>query len=192
MAVVIIPEGCASVEYRTLDEFGFPGYAVGDDGSVWTRKKRGFGMGLLYAAWRPLLLSTNKRGYRGVALYYANSDGVRRRKRYSVHELVLTIFVCPRPEGKQVCHFDGNKNNNCVGNLRWGTPKENYLDSVRLGTVGCRARGEDHHQTRYSDEDVALIRSLVLEQHVPYREITERFGISPGHISRLVHYVQRI
>jgi len=50
-----------------------------------------------------------------------------------VHELVLTAFVGPRPDGLIACHGPGGAYDNSVTNLRWDTPSENNYDSVRFG-----------------------------------------------------------
>ena len=51
-----------------------------------------------------------------------------------VHTLVLEHFVCPRPEGMEACHNDGNGMNNHIDNLRWDTHKNNMQDQLRHGT----------------------------------------------------------
>jgi len=51
----------------------------------------------------------------------------------STHELVLTAFVGPRPEGMEGLHGDDVKSNNALSNLRWGSRSENLHDSVRNG-----------------------------------------------------------
>ncbi len=38
---------------------------------------------------------------------------------FSIGELVLTAFLCPRPEGCVVKHIDGDNTNNNISNLRW-------------------------------------------------------------------------
>lgn len=50
-----------------------------------------------------------------------------------VHQLVLEAFVGPRPEGTECCHYDDDRGNNRLSNLRWGTSSENELDKVRNG-----------------------------------------------------------
>ncbi len=50
-----------------------------------------------------------------------------------VHTLVLTAFVGPRPGGMGCCHYDGDKTNNRLENLRWDTPKSNARDTARHG-----------------------------------------------------------
>lgn len=57
-----------------------------------------------------------------------------KRKNKYVHRLVLEGFVGPCPDGMECLHIDGNKTNNHVDNLRWGTGSENTLDTVRHRT----------------------------------------------------------
>lgn len=58
-------------------------------------------------------------------------DGTRRH--LTTHVLVALVFIGARPEGMQVCHNDGDKQNNNVANLRYGTPRANGLDTVAHG-----------------------------------------------------------
>lgn len=61
----------------------------------------------------------------------ASAEHVKRT--VSVHTLVLTAFVGPRPDGMECCHGDDDPANNHVGNLRWDTKSANQLDCVRHG-----------------------------------------------------------
>jgi hypothetical protein len=78
-------------------------------------------------------LST-RNGYYSTRLYKHGES-----KAYSMHVLVLTAFVGPRPDGMVVRHLNGNPSDNRLDNLSWGTPSTNQLDSVRHGT---------HHEAR--------------------------------------------
>ncbi|MDM3894746.1 NUMOD4 motif-containing HNH endonuclease [Mycobacterium intracellulare] len=65
------------------------------------------------------------------ALYVVLSNG--RPKNRRVHQLVLEAFVGPCPPGMEGCHWDDDKKNNALTNLRWDTHSANELDKVRNG-----------------------------------------------------------
>lgn len=107
-------------------------------------------------------------GYPVVVLY---KDGKRRQS--AVHSLVLEAFVGKRPDGHQACHFDGNRANAMLSNLRWGTQAENEEDKKRHGTYQY---GERNPSARLSDEQVAEIRLSQLPPSI----ISKRYGITRG------------
>ena len=111
------------VTYKDIP--GFPGYRVGDDGSVWSRNGRGVWRG----KWKQLRRSYNWGGY---AMAGISRNGKSRTR--PVHLLVLECFVGPRPNGLWACHNDGNQKNNRLSNLRWDTPSANMADCLRHGT----------------------------------------------------------
>jgi hypothetical protein len=109
-----------------------PGYRVTADGRVFavSTNWRGYGE-------REMRQTPNADGYPSVRL---TIDG--KRKRLAVHRLVAREFLPPRPSPvHEVRHLDGDKWNNCVGNLAWGTPKDNADDRERHGRT---SRGERH------------------------------------------------
>lgn len=57
-----------------------------------------------------------------------------RRKMVPVHRLVALTFLGSAPEGQEVCHNNGNSQDNRVENLRWDTRSENASDAVIHGT----------------------------------------------------------
>ena len=76
-----------------------------------------------------LKLTQIKNGYFTVKLALAGHT----RTNY-VHELVLRAFVGPRPhteERGENRHLDGDKSNNKLWNLKYGTITENAADRVR-------------------------------------------------------------
>jgi hypothetical protein len=135
------------VEYRVVE--GFPGYRVGDDGSVWSRWKRTQKAWIVGDEWRRMKPSPKQGGYLRVSL---RGDG--KRASGLVHVLVLTAFVGPCPDGKQARHDDGDPTNNRLDNLFWGTPKQNCDDRVRHGTA---VRGVRAGCAKLSDSAVSAI-----------------------------------
>lgn len=69
-------------------------------------------------------------GYRTVCL----SVEFKMPKTHTVHSLIALAFYGPRPEGKEVCHINGNGLDNRAENLYYGTRSENMQDAVRHGT----------------------------------------------------------
>ena len=70
-----------------------------------------------------------------------------RSTRYYVHRIVAGAFHGPRPEGHEVNHIDGDKQNCRADNLEWVTKKENARHAVSVlkrgivGTFGSRHPG---------------------------------------------------
>lgn len=56
-----------------------------------------------------------------------------KHKTHFVYRLVALTFLGPRPEGQHTCHNDGDGRNSSVSNLRYDTPRENNLDTLRHG-----------------------------------------------------------
>lgn len=81
------------------------------------------------------MLSTavDNTGYMKVAL---NKD--KTWKRYCVHVLVLSAFVCTRPAGMVARHLNSNKANNHVSNLSWGSSKDNGEDRIVHGILNAK------------------------------------------------------
>lgn len=76
-----------------------------------------------------ILKPGDNKGYKLVVLCNLNE-----RHNKTVHSLVALAFHGERPEGFQVRHLDGSRDNNRPENLEYGTRSENTLDSVDHGT----------------------------------------------------------
>jgi len=76
-----------------------------------------------------LLPRQHRSGYLHVTF---NRSGYRTS--HQVHVLVLTAFAGPRPDGMVVRHLNGDRADNRLANLAWGTASENVHDTVRHGT----------------------------------------------------------
>lgn len=132
---------------RFRDVPGYPGYCVGSDGSAWSCK--GFGVGEPGDTWFRLKPDCPENGYLRVTL---SRDGKARR--FLLHLLVLELFDGPCPPGMECRHLDGDRGNNRLTNLTWGTKIENRGDQFLHGTA---REGETHPQAKLSDADVAAI-----------------------------------
>lgn len=79
-----------------------------------------------------------------------------RKTIYPVHRLVAWAFIGPQADGVVVRHRDGNKLNNHVANLVYGSGSENYEDAVSHGTATV---GEKHYNAVLTVEAVLEIRN---------------------------------
>jgi len=101
--------------------------------------------------------SHNPKGYCQLILNPGNNN----RK---IHTLVLEAFVGPAPPGLECRHADGDKTNNRLNNLSWGTGSENTLDRVR--------HGNDHHHRRTNcplDHSLKLPNLVAIQWEKGYR-----------------------
>lgn len=71
-----------------------------------------------------------------------------------VHVAVALTFLGPRPEGMEICHGDGNNQNNRVDNLRYDTRLSNAQDAVKHGTV---SRGVHRPTSKLTEEQVKYV-----------------------------------
>lgn len=99
-------------------------------------------------------------GYLKVGL---NKNG--KQKIFSVHRLILEVFVGSCPDGMEGCHNDGNLENNFVENLRWDTHKRNMQDSIRHKTFNfqCGRKGSRCNFSKLKEIQVVKIKELISE-----------------------------
>lgn len=154
----------------------FPGYRVGNDGSVWSKRNRSGRGG--YVAWRKMRPAPRETGHLRVYLYTGSSSYTR-----YVHRLVLEAFVGPCPKGLQCCHYDGDPANNRLNNLRWDTPKANAADTMRHGRK-VTLRGEACNYSKLTEGDVRSIRVLISEGR-SHAAIGGMFNVSRSAISMI-------
>jgi hypothetical protein len=100
--------------------------------------------------------------------------------------LVLTVFRGPRPLGMESCHNDGDKWNNTLKNLRWGTHVENCDDRR---THGTNCDGERNASCKLTIAEVAAIRAS--EGVKTRRNLSEEFGVSESQIGRILRGEER-
>lgn len=120
-----------------------------------------------------LQLGKDTDGYRQVVLHKDNNKVTRK-----VHQLVLEAFSNDRPNGGVTRHLDGNKNNNHIDNLRWGTAVENAQDAVRHKTSpGFRSFGINNGRSKLIESDVRKIKQLLKSCLHEQQEIAVMFGV---------------
>lgn len=162
----------STVTYRDIP--GFPGYRVGDDGSVWLRRQ-------VDGQWHPIRpRATARWGH----LFVSMLDAARRPHSCFVHRLVLTAFVGPCPPGMEACHDpDPNPADNRLVNLRWDTHRANVADQIRHGT---RARGERRPCAKLTAEQAVAIRIEYAAGRTSQRKLAAKYGVGQTTIQDLL------
>jgi len=153
------------------DVTGFEGlYEVSDLGAVRSvPRKRTRGR---------VLKQSIKNGYLKTTLH-------KKGKQYGpyVHRLVLEAFAGLALKGTEACHEDGDRTNNILSNLRWDSRKNNHADKKRHGT---NQEGEDHHRSKFTNEDIFCIRQLWIKGNLNQNQIAVRFDTVQPVISKIV------
>ena len=145
---------------------GFPGYAVSDRGEVVSPN-------------RVLKPRLTRDGYTHVEI--AGKDRL-------IHHLVLLAYVGPRPARMQTRHLDGNARNNALGNLCYGTPRENSMDSHRHGThCGKLNRQQACEVYRLAKGRIKRGRPRNGSVGLTRAKIAERYHISRVTVSAIVN-----
>ena len=149
------------VEYRDIK--GLEGlYQIGSDGSVLK----------IGRCKKPHLLTTFSYTEKGYLRINVCING--KNKRYRIHRLVAQAFI-PNPENKpQVNHIDGNKQNNCVGNLEWVTDEENKKHATENGLV-------------VSKPVVLYINGNLILHTKSVNEMKKATGVSAGRILQIIN-----
>lgn len=101
-----------------------------------------------------------------------------------IHQLVLETFVGPRGEGQAARHLDGDKFNNRIANLAWGSARENAKDREVHGTV---ARGSRQGLAKLSEADVPEIRRRYRPRKVTLKQLATEYGVTLQAISAVIH-----
>jgi hypothetical protein len=78
------------------------------------------------------------------------------RSRFPVHRLVLTAFVGPKPDGMVARHLNGDKLDNRLSNLQWGTYTENAEDALTHGVQFPACRDACKHGHPYTPENTRM------------------------------------
>jgi len=106
-----------------------------------------------------------------------------RVKCFMRHRLVAAAFIGPRPDGMQVNHKNGVKDDNRVENLEYLTPSQNVKHSFRIGIK--TTLGENNPRHILTECDVRKIRALLRDEVMTLKEIGDMFGVSKSAIANI-------
>ncbi len=164
---------------------GFQGYFIDRQGNVYSLVKR-HNQPIVKTP-RPLCVTKEPNGYKSIRMV-RNGQSVKKH----IHVLLLETFVSSRPLGHQCRHLDGNKGNNDLDNLRWGTVSENQMDRVFIGNDN---RGERHGMSKLTWPKVDAIRRMATalnpgirkcDMGGGYKEIGDKFDVSASTVGGIV------
>ena len=102
-------------------------------------------------------------------------SGNGRALHQKVHRLVLETFVGGCPEGNECRHLNGNRQDNNLLNLRWGTKIENGADKAAHNS----SKGLHHGRQKLTPFQVFMIRESAVGSCV----LAKQFGVTGTSIS---------
>ncbi|MFD9249564.1 DUF5131 family protein [Streptomyces bottropensis] len=138
---------------------GFPGYQASTHGNLRGSK------GALSTCVNP------QTGRHVVTLWNSGNPSTQ-----AVHRLVLLAHMPNTDKELEVCHRNGDKTDNRLANLRWGSRSENQREKVRHGS-----RGGPQKLTQAQVEEIRKARKAGRTQ----QSIADEFGVSRPLISMI-------
>ncbi len=150
---------------------GTIGYGVSADGRIWSQRIR-LKKEALSGIWREMHLTRDSKGYLRVRIRVSGESVTKK-----VHRIVFETFLGPIPAGLQINHKNGVKDDNRLENLEVCTQSENMRHADSLGLIP-RKHGPDHHQSRFTPEQVDGIRRRYRSGGITQRELASEFGVS--------------
>lgn len=103
-------------------------------------------------------------------------------KHLSVHRLVLSSFVGFPTENQEARHLDGDRRNNALSNLKWGTKVENANDRIAHGR---QVRGSMVKLSKLNERKVQIIKWLLERGEMTQQAIADLFGVNQTKISSI-------
>ena len=103
----------------------------------------------------------------------------------SVHRIVYESFVGRIPDGMQINHIDGNKQNNHISNLEVCTPQENVAHAYMLG-LARGGEGESNSMSKVKERQVLQMYDL-FELGYSNKAVGEMFGLHDRYVSLIRH-----
>lgn len=129
--------------------------------------------------YRKLKLKISTTGYYLVTLYKHGQPYTKK-----IHHLVLETFVGPKKFNEQTRHLDGNKLNNELVNLCWGTQSQNEQDKIRHNRSN---HGERSVSSKLTESQVIQIRKLyLLNKRIV--ELAKMFNVTSSNIDAIINY----
>jgi hypothetical protein len=104
------------------------------------------------------------------------------QKSLYIHQLVAKVFIGPRPDGLVIRHLDGDRYNNKVTNLAYGSVEQNYHDTKKHKTHWH----ENNGRAVLSERCVNAIRHFHTNGLVRQTDLAKAFQVSNSTISAII------
>lgn len=148
----------------------YPGYMLGSDGSAWSQWIKGRWK-RRRPTWRRLKTPPGSYGYPQLNLSCPETG---KMTHFKLHILMLRVFVGPMPHGLMTRHLNGNRTDNRIENLVYGTAAENAADTSLHGRTN---RGTRSPLTHLTDNNViGIIKRLTNGDK--RKDLAVEFGVS--------------
>jgi len=147
------------------ENMSFP-FMIGPDGQILQFMWRAFD-------WKPLVGTLDAAGYRVASWSIRDDHGkVLKRAFCRVHRIVWELHNGPVPEGLEIDHIDGDKQNNDIINLRIVSHSENLRFARAL-------RGNWSKRT-LTNEQIQTV--LALPSESPWASLARELGVTKQHL----------
>lgn len=167
---------CRSVER-------FPNYFVSDIGYVFSkaREKQCGHKGSKPQKLNQRLLKgrETEKGYLSVILH-----NNKKKKSFRVHRLIYQSFVEAIPEGKEINHINGDKQDNRIENLEAITHGDNIRHAERNGMIN-HAKGELAAHAKLNENEVIWIR-IKYSDGATLAALAKEYGVHTATIHRII------
>lgn len=186
-----MPRHCTPkpVQFKLLDFIADRGYCVDNEGNVWTRRSKRIvrdnkgrivrSIPILSDTWKKMKQNISSRGYHLICLW-----SNKKMKTCLVHRLVLLAFIGPCPQGMECRHLDGNKDNNNLDNLRWGTCDENVQDRIDHNRT---CPGEKNVNAKLTWKEAEEIRQIYAAGGISQRKLANKYGVNKRAVWNIVN-----
>lgn len=172
-SITSITNGNLTEEWRDI-----PGYEGVYQASTLGRIKRM--VGYRCRTERILKCSARSRNLIYPSLELCRGNG---KVRLFVHQLITLTFIGECPEGQEVNHINGNREDNRLSNLEYCTHRQNIQHAHETGLTHPQ-HGSQRYNAKLNDEDIVFIRKA-WRSGIRQDDLAVKFGVSSSLISKI-------